>query len=75
MYPSQFKSEFWMATDTQFFIIGWNTNLVKKGDEPKGFEDLGNAKWKGSLMGESRDYQLLLGLARQSIRATRKPAT
>ena len=53
-YPAHLKNEFWLATDTQFFIIGWNTNLVKKGDEPKGFEDLGNAKWKGALMGESR---------------------
>lgn len=63
-YPAQFKTETWFATDTQYFIIGWNTNLVKKGEEPKGFEDLANPKWKGSLMGESRDYQMLLGMAR-----------
>ena len=63
-YPAQLKSDFWLATDAQFFIIGWNTNLVKKGEEPKGFEDLANPKWKGALMGESRDFQLLLGLAR-----------
>ncbi|HEV8721428.1 MAG TPA: extracellular solute-binding protein [Candidatus Binatia bacterium] len=63
-YPAHLKSEFWLATDTQFFIIGWNTNLVKKGEEPKGFEDLTNPKWKGALMGESRDFQLLLGLAK-----------
>lgn len=71
-YPSQLKSEFWMATDTQYFIIGWNTNLVKKGEEPKGFEDLGNAKWKGSLMGESRDFQLLLGLAKAKYKNDEK---
>ena len=71
-YPSQFKSDFWMATDTQYFIIGWNTNLVKKGEEPKGFEDLGNAKWKGSLMGESRDFQLLLGLAKAKYKNDEK---
>jgi iron(III) transport system substrate-binding protein len=71
-YPSQFKSQFWMATDTQFFIIGWNTNLVKKGDEPRGFEDLGDPKWKGSLMGESRDFQLLLGLAKAKYKSDEK---
>jgi iron(III) transport system substrate-binding protein len=67
-YPSQFKSEVWIATDTQYFIIGWNTNLVKKGEEPKGFEDLVNPKWKGALMGESRDFQLLLGLAKSKYK-------
>src|SRR6266508_27697 len=39
-YPAHLKSEFWLATDTQFFIIGWNTNLVKKGEEPKGSKTL-----------------------------------
>ena len=34
-YPAQMKSDFWIATDTQFYIAGWNTNLVKKGEEPK----------------------------------------
>jgi len=64
-YPAQLKSENWVATDTQFYIIGWNTQLVKKGEEPKGFEDLANAKWKTALMGEPRDYQLLIGLAKR----------
>ncbi|MGZ9243943.1 MAG: hypothetical protein ACXW6K_26015, partial [Candidatus Binatia bacterium] len=34
-YPSQLKGDLWVATDTQYYIAGWNTNLVKKGDEPK----------------------------------------
>jgi hypothetical protein len=33
-----------MATDTQYFVIGWNIGLVKKGEEPKSFEDLANPK-------------------------------
>lgn len=64
-YPPQLKSEHWVATDTQFYIIGWNTQLVKKGEEPKGFEELANVRWKDALMGEPRDYQLLIGLARR----------
>ena len=37
------KSDFWVATDTQYYIAGWNTNLVKKGEraeELRGFRQL-----------------------------------
>ena len=71
-YPAQLKTDTWIATDTQYFIIGWNTNLVKKGEEPKGFEDLANPKWKGLLMGEPRDYPLLLGLAKVKYKSDDK---
>ena len=64
-YSAALKSNFWVATDTQFFIAGWNTNLIKKGDEPKNFEDLAHSRFKGLLMGEPRDYQLLVGLAKR----------
>ena len=71
-YPAHFKTDVWIATDTQYFIIGSNANLVKKGEEPKGFEDLANPKWKGSLMGEARDYQLLIGLAKMKYKSDDK---
>jgi iron(III) transport system substrate-binding protein len=71
-YPAQMKSEFWVATDSQFYIAGWNTNLVKKGEEPKGFEDLANPKWQNSLMGEPRDFQLLIGLAKRKYNSDEK---
>src|SRR5262249_54850374 len=29
-YPANMKSDVWVATDTQFYVIGCNTNLVKK---------------------------------------------
>lgn len=64
-YPAHMKSDFWVATDTQFYITGWNTNLVKKGEEPKNFEDLAQVKWKNSLMGEPRDFQMLIGFAKR----------
>jgi iron(III) transport system substrate-binding protein len=64
VYPDQMKGDYWVATDTQFYIAGWNTGLVKKGEEPKSFEDLENPRWKGNLMGEPRDFQLLVGFAR-----------
>ena len=65
VYPANMKSDFWVATDTQFYIAGWNTNLVKKGDEPKSFEDLGSPKWKSNLIGEDRDYQMLVAFAKR----------
>jgi iron(III) transport system substrate-binding protein len=64
-YPAALKGELWVATDMQFYIAGWNTNLVKKGDEPKQYEDLANSRWKGNVMGEPRDFQLLIGFARR----------
>jgi ABC-type glycerol-3-phosphate transport system substrate-binding protein len=30
VYPDQMKGEYWVATDTQYYIAGWNTGLVKK---------------------------------------------
>jgi len=64
-FPAGMKSEFWVATDTQFYIAGWNTDLVKKGDEPKSYEELANPKWKDVMMGEARDYQMLIGFAKR----------
>jgi len=71
-YPAHMKSDFWVATDTQFYITGWNTNLVKKGDEPKTFEDLANPKWKNNLIGESRDFQMLVAFAKRKYNSEEK---
>src|SRR4029434_6862572 len=60
------------GTDSQFYIAGRNTNLVKKGEEPKNFEALANAKWKDSLMGEPRDFQLLIGFAQRKYNSLDK---
>ena len=71
-FPENMKSEFWVATDTQFYVAGWNTNLVKKGDEPKSYEDLGNPKWKDLIMGEARDYQMLVAFAKRKYKSDEK---
>lgn len=71
-YPAGLKSDFWVATDTQFYIAGWNTNLVKKVDEPKSYEDLANPKWKDVMMGESRDFQMLIGFAKRKYNSDEK---
>lgn len=64
-YPAQMKSGLWVATDTQYYIAGWNTNIVKKGEEPKTFEDLTSAKWKDNIMGDPRDFTILAAFAKR----------
>jgi iron(III) transport system substrate-binding protein len=71
-FPALLKGESWTATDVQFYIAGWNTNLVKKGEEPKQYEDLANAKWKNNIIGEPRDFQLLIGFARRKFNSDDK---
>jgi iron(III) transport system substrate-binding protein len=71
-YPPQLKGDLWVATDTQYYIAAWNTNLVKKGDEPKSYEELANPKWKDNIMGEPRDYQMLVGFAKRKFNSDEK---
>jgi len=71
-YPAQLKGDLWVATDTQYYIAGWNTNLVKKGEEPKSYEDIANPKWKNNIMGEPRDFQMLVGFAKRKYKSDEK---
>ena len=71
-YPAQLKGDLWVATDMQFYIAGWNTTLVKKGEEPKNYEELANPKWKDNIMGEPRDYQMLVGFAKRKYNSDDK---
>ena len=71
-YPGSLKGDSWVATDVQFYIAGWNTNLVKKGEEPKQYEELANSKWKNNIIGEPRDFQLLIGFARRKFNSDEK---
>ncbi len=71
-YPALMKSDLWVATDTQYYILGWNTNLVKEGDEPASFEDLANPRWAKNIMGEDRDHQLLIGFAKRKYKSDDK---
>jgi iron(III) transport system substrate-binding protein len=61
-YPDNLKGPYYVATDLQFIIAGWNTTLVKKEEEPKQFEDFVHARWKNRLIAEPRDVELLVGL-------------
>lgn len=66
-FPANLKGTWWVASDTQFWIIAWNTNLVKKGEEPRKFDDLADPKWKGKLIGEPRDGEMLQAWAKEKF--------
>ncbi|HEU4342051.1 MAG TPA: extracellular solute-binding protein [Candidatus Binatia bacterium] len=61
-YPANLKGPYWIANNLIFFIGAWNTNLVKKEEEPKSLDDFGDPRWKGRLIAEPRDYEILIGL-------------
>jgi iron(III) transport system substrate-binding protein len=45
----------WVGTRLNMFVQMYNTNLVKKEDLPKSYQDLTNPKWKGRLGIETED--------------------
>jgi iron(III) transport system substrate-binding protein len=61
-YPNNLKGSYWNANNLIFFIGAWNTEKVKKEDEPKSFDDFADAKWKGKLIAEPRDVEILIAL-------------
>jgi iron(III) transport system substrate-binding protein len=63
-FPGELKGKTWVATDLIYIVPAWNTGRVKKGEEPKQFEDFADPRWKNRLIAEPRDFQLLIGLAR-----------
>jgi iron(III) transport system substrate-binding protein len=61
-YPENLKGPYWVANNLIFFVAAWNTEKVKKEEEPKFLDDLGDPRWKNRLIGEPRDYEVLIGL-------------
>lgn len=50
-YAGQFwdKEGRWYATDYTLVVIGYNSNLVKPAEAPKGYADLLDPKWKNDI--------------------------
>jgi len=71
-YPANMKGPYWIASNLQFIVVAWNTNLVKPSDEPKRIDDLADAKYKGMLVAEPRDYEFLMGLAKHKFTSDEK---
>jgi iron(III) transport system substrate-binding protein len=72
VYPANLRGSYWLAADLVIITASWNTNLVKKGDEPKQFDDFADPKWKGRIIGEARDLEILVGLARHKFKNDEK---
>jgi iron(III) transport system substrate-binding protein len=62
-YMDNLKGDYWVGTELQFLVVAWNTSKVSAADAPKGFEDLADPKWKGQLVADPRDAQLLMSYA------------
>ena len=62
-YPMDLRGPYWTANNLIFFVGAWNTDKVKKDEEPKVLDDFGDPRWKERLIAEPRDYEILVALA------------
>lgn len=51
------KHRLWLPDRLQFFVVGYNTNLVKKEDLPNSIMGFADPKWKGKLGIEAGDAE------------------
>ena len=56
------KTEGWTATRFNAFVVGWNTDKVKPGEEPKTLEELAEPQWKGRVSMEVGDVDWFTAL-------------
>jgi iron(III) transport system substrate-binding protein len=61
-YPDNLKGSYWTANNLIFFVGAWNTSHVKEQEAPDSFDDFADPRWKGRLIGEPRDAELVIGL-------------
>jgi iron(III) transport system substrate-binding protein len=54
----------YVADRLVFFVMGWNTNLVKREDLPARYEDLLDPRWAGRITIESTDVAWFAALTR-----------
>lgn len=52
----------WTASRFNVFVVGWNTEKVKPGEEPKSLEELADPKWKGKVSMEVGDVDWFAAL-------------
>ncbi len=60
-YPENLKGSYWIANNMIFFVGAWNTSRVKKEEEPKSLDDFADPRWKGKLIAEPRDAEMVIG--------------
>ena len=65
VFASHLKGTYWVATRLNTLVAAWNTQLVSKADEPQSFEAFAEPKWKGKLLAEPRDAEIMIAFAEQ----------
>ena len=71
-FPSSFFSAGGILPERYSSRAAWNTNLVKKEEEPKQYEDFADPRWKNRLIAEPRDLEMLLGFAKYKFKDDEK---
>src|SRR5215831_12812569 len=51
-YPANLRGPYWVANNLIFFGGAWNTDKVKKQEEPKVLDDFADPRWNGRLIAE-----------------------
>lgn len=85
--PNKDKDGYFTSLYVIPIVLGYNTNLVKRGEAPKSYEDLLQPKWKGNMflddeayewyavllrhMGRDKGLQYMRALAKQELRMVR----
>ncbi len=70
------RGPIWLAADMVIITASWNTNLVKKEDEPKQFDDFADPKWKGKVDWRTTGPGIVDSVWRGiNSRTMRKPST
>ena len=59
------KHRLWLPERLQFFVVGYNTNLVKKEDLPTSLMGFADPKWKGKLGIEAGDAEWMATLVKK----------
>jgi len=59
------RHRLWLPDRLQFFVVGYNTNLVKREDLPKSIRGFADPKWKGKLGIEAGDAEWMATLVRK----------
>ncbi|MEP7208429.1 MAG: extracellular solute-binding protein [Casimicrobiaceae bacterium] len=62
---AKFAHHSWVGSRLNIFAFGYNTNLVKKEELPKKYEDLLDPRWKGRLGIEAEDADWFAGVCAQ----------